>query len=127
MTGRLGPPPVTEPDERAWMEHAECRGLDPAMFHPDRGDMETFRRAVEVCEDCPVRAECLDWALTVPEVFGVWGGRSEKARQKMRRGHRLVDIMRECRTCGAEFRPWRRDHVHCSARCRDAAKRAVAS
>lgn len=42
-----------------WAALAECRGLDPQLFFPTRGDMESMREAKAVCAACPVRAECL--------------------------------------------------------------------
>lgn len=37
-----------------------------------------------VCVGCPVRTECLDYALENGEKFGVWGGYSERERRPMR-------------------------------------------
>jgi WhiB family redox-sensing transcriptional regulator len=34
---------------------------------------------------CPVRRQCLEWALTHDEKHGVWGGKSERERRTMRR------------------------------------------
>lgn len=62
-----------------WREQAACRGLDPALFFPEKGDDGHAAKAV--CAVCPVRAECLRWALTVPEKDGIWGGVAPHARR----------------------------------------------
>jgi hypothetical protein len=40
-------------------------------------------RAKRICDGCPVRARCLDWALSHGAAFGIWGGRTEAERQAM--------------------------------------------
>jgi WhiB family transcriptional regulator, redox-sensing transcriptional regulator len=43
--------------------------------------------AAEVCQLCPVQAECLDWAVEHRERYGVWGGTLARPRRKIiRRG-----------------------------------------
>lgn len=66
-----------------WVEQAACAGVDPDLFFPDRGASRAAAR--RVCAGCPVRAECLEYALEAGEKFGVWGGTSEKERRAMRR------------------------------------------
>jgi len=66
-----------------WMEQGACRGVNPETFHPLRG--EDTRPAKAICAECPVREECLAYALSVPEKQGVWGGVSERQRREMRR------------------------------------------
>ncbi|MBA3652865.1 MAG: WhiB family transcriptional regulator [Actinobacteria bacterium] len=39
----------------------------------------------ETCRRCPVRDECLAFALEGGEKFGVWGGVSERDRRHLRR------------------------------------------
>jgi hypothetical protein len=38
-------------------------------------------KATEVCNQCDVRQECLDYAIEAEEVFGIWGGLSASARE----------------------------------------------
>lgn len=68
-----------------WWSEAACRGLDPNVFHPSPDDVAGLRAAVAVCETCPVRDECLRYALETGEEQGVWGGVSGRARKAMRR------------------------------------------
>jgi WhiB family transcriptional regulator, redox-sensing transcriptional regulator len=81
--------PVEEtPDEYAWMFHARCRGISPAEFFPSDGTgVETAQR---VCASCPVRSECLEYALFNRIEHGVWGGASERERRRILRRRRDV-------------------------------------
>jgi WhiB family transcriptional regulator, redox-sensing transcriptional regulator len=67
----------------SWMDEALCAETDPEAFFPERGG--STREAKRVCNGCPVRAECLEYALTNDERFGVWGGLSERERRRLRR------------------------------------------
>jgi WhiB family redox-sensing transcriptional regulator len=76
-----------------WIEHAACRGLDPDLFHPDRG--EAIQPAKQVCATCPVRQPCLDYALAMKIQHGVWGGLSERERRRIRAGHTAAPTFAE--------------------------------
>jgi WhiB family redox-sensing transcriptional regulator len=65
----------------AWHRRAACRGSDPNLFFPARG--EAWKEAVKVCAGCPVTAECLEAGMT--QHSGVWGGIPERQRRKLRR------------------------------------------
>lgn len=71
-----------------WQAHGNCRGVDPNLFFPERG--ESTRDAKAVCAGCAVRDECLEHALSRPEKFGIWGGLSERERRRIRRARRLA-------------------------------------
>jgi WhiB family redox-sensing transcriptional regulator len=74
-----------------WMDDAYCRGIDPELFYPERG--ESTAEAKAVCRGCAVRAQCLEYALTSPlEKFGVWGGLSERERRRLRRRRRRAAL-----------------------------------
>ena len=66
----------------AWRASAACRGSDPEVFFIERGQDD--RPAKAICAGCPVREACLEYALAGGETFGVWGGRSERERKRMR-------------------------------------------
>ena len=66
-----------------WQTHASCRGMDPDLFFPQRG--EGTREARLVCATCPVRQPCLDYAIDGGEAFGMWGGLSGRERRRIRR------------------------------------------
>jgi WhiB family redox-sensing transcriptional regulator len=71
-----------------WKSRANCMGVDPDLFFPERG-MST-REAKEVCRGCVVREDCLEYALANGEKFGIWGGLSERERRRIRRARALV-------------------------------------
>jgi WhiB family transcriptional regulator, redox-sensing transcriptional regulator len=91
--GSGGPPPnapgpgATAPGHAAeldWRVRAACRDADPELFFPEgvKGPaLEAVARAKRICSACPVRAYCLDWALSHRADFGVWGGRTEDERR----------------------------------------------
>jgi len=72
----------------AWMERANCLGVDPDLFFPERG--ASTREAKEVCRGCVVRAQCLEYAIVGAEKFGIWGGLSERERRRIRRARSLA-------------------------------------
>ena len=71
----------------AWRKQARCRGVDPAVFYPV-SDEDEAPEAKEICAECPVREPCLEYALTVREKHGVWGGRTERERRRLIRQRR---------------------------------------
>jgi WhiB family redox-sensing transcriptional regulator len=79
---------VDEERERRWQERANCLGVDPDLFFPERG--ASTREAKSVCGSCEVRAECLEYALDHAEKFGIWGGLSERERRRLRRQRALA-------------------------------------
>ena len=66
-----------------WQDDANCLGVDPDLFFPERG--ASTREAKEVCRGCVVRGQCLEFALQNGEKFGIWGGLSERERRRIRR------------------------------------------
>ena len=69
-----------------WRTRAACRGADPELWFPDRGDHATITAALAVCAECPVRPECLDESLRLPaSTTGIWGGETDRGRRRIRR------------------------------------------
>lgn len=71
-----------------WMQQGNCHSESPEVFFPSDGI--GVIRAQQICTGCPVKAECLDHALNMHIDHGVWGGTSERQRQRMRRDLRLI-------------------------------------
>jgi len=67
-----------------WTRDALCAQVDPELWFPDKGG--STRPAKRICRDCPVLAECRDYALARGDLDGVWGGLSERERRRLR-GH----------------------------------------
>ena len=78
----------TETEEKSWQDFANCLGVDPDLFFPERG--ASTREAKEVCRGCIVREDCLEYALQNGEKFGIWGGMSERERRRIRRQRALA-------------------------------------
>ncbi len=75
-------------DAKGWQDFANCLGVDPDLFFPERG--ASTREAKEVCKGCVVREDCLEYALANGEKFGIWGGLSERERRRIRRQRALA-------------------------------------
>lgn len=76
--------------QESWMETALCREIGGDFWHPDEGEGQTYatNRALEICRDCPVRVQCLSYAMNNNEMLGVWGGTTPSERKRMRRSLR---------------------------------------
>ena len=70
-----------------WRSDAACRGMDPALFHPQvtekRGSVadRAYAQARRVCAVCPVADQCLACALTNDQRDGMWGGTTPRQRR----------------------------------------------
>lgn len=74
--------------EYDWRKHAICRDTDPDLFFPVGTTGQALiqiDRAREVCGQCTVSVECLQFALETNQDAGIWGGTSEEERRQMRR------------------------------------------
>ena len=69
--------------ENDWRRQAACQDTYADLWFPEQGD--SIREAKEICEFCPVKAPCGQYALANDVGFGVWGGMSAKERKAMRR------------------------------------------
>jgi WhiB family redox-sensing transcriptional regulator len=64
-----------------------CRDEDPELFFPvgSSGPALLQRaQAKAVCAGCPVRIDCLNYAIETGQAAGVWGGVSEEERHAIR-------------------------------------------
>jgi WhiB family redox-sensing transcriptional regulator len=68
----------------SWKRRAKCKGEDPALFFPnlDTSKYKDFAKIKKLCAACPVRVECLDYAVEF-ESDGYWGGMTANARLKL--------------------------------------------
>ncbi|GAA1955546.1 WhiB family transcriptional regulator [Catenulispora subtropica] len=85
-------PPIAEL-KLGWQERGLCQSGDATVFFAP--DSERIRErekreaaAKRVCEECPVRQQCLEHALALPEQFGIWGGLTELERAEEGRRRR---------------------------------------
>lgn len=91
-------PTLTESDlTSGWQQFAECAQYAGEVdFFPARG--ESLRDAKAVCTVCPVKNECLEFALRLKVAHGVWGGLSERERRSLRRERHRVEPRSGLRT-----------------------------
>ncbi len=80
----------------SWQAFANCLGVDPDLFFPERG--ASTKEAKQVCQGCVVREDCLEYALANGEKFGIWGGLSERERRRIRRQRALARAAQQSRT-----------------------------
>lgn len=72
-----------------WMGYAVCASVDPEVWFPQKSGSSI--PAKRICNGfkgnppCPVREQCLEYAMAHEEKFGVWGGLSERERNKRRK------------------------------------------
>lgn len=78
--------PQSTIDTAAWRRDAACADQDPDLFFA--GDETSVDAAKQVCARCPVRTACLETALAVNEMHGVWGGMAEGERRRLIRRRR---------------------------------------
>ena len=75
--------------EELWQVRAACRGPQAAIFFPpshfERKEEKEARenRAKAICQACPVRKPCLEYALGIREPHGIWGGLNEAERKQL--------------------------------------------
>jgi len=109
-----------------WQDAAACRGKEVVLFFGPDGERQPEReirerKAKAVCAACPVRAECLTYAVSRPEKYGTWGGLNEDERASERpagcAGPTRPDPPEP--RCRDTWRPW----VHTGKGCTPASTR----
>ena len=71
-----------------WRDDAICRDTDPELFFPvgtTGNALYQIDRAKQVCTECTVSEQCLDFALDTNQDSGIWGGLTEEERRVIRR------------------------------------------
>ena len=83
-----------------WRDEAACLDHDTNLWFPDdlldqdpdgpqkRETPRLYRQAKRICLSCPVREECLEYALDFPEPYGMWGGTTRPERLNILRARR---------------------------------------
>jgi WhiB family transcriptional regulator, redox-sensing transcriptional regulator len=66
-----------------WYRRAACRGQGPTAFV--RGPKFDYGAIRDLCDTCPVRRECLEYALADESLTGLWGGTTDTERRMIRR------------------------------------------
>lgn len=80
---------LVDQSHQEWMERGACFRAGPeitSLFFPLKG--QSFKEAKAICNNgpCPVRTDCLNYALQHPNLIGIWGGTTGRERIRMRKG-----------------------------------------
>src|SRR3984957_17146869 len=87
-----------------WRSAAACRSADPDLFFPISATDPATRqiaRAKTICAACRVQQECLEFALTHEQNYGIWGGTTAEDRRRARRRMRRAAAAAAKRTVAA--------------------------
>lgn len=77
-------PPHPYDSDPNWQSKGACKGKT-ALFFPPRGTPGSkIREAKAICKTCPIRQQCLDYALWHGDKHGIWGGKTDKERRQIR-------------------------------------------
>jgi WhiB family transcriptional regulator, redox-sensing transcriptional regulator len=83
-----------------WQWRAACRGEDAPLFfppshlEPKEERLARERQAKAICATCPVRIECLEYAVRIKEPHGIWGGLNELERRYLVRARERQATLR---------------------------------
>ena len=89
-----------------WQASAACRDVDPELFFPASDDFTAVENAAH---GCPVRRECLTYAVDSGQRFGIWVGHTPAQLRSIRRARRAgvphpdIDHEPTCSACGLLF------------------------
>jgi WhiB family redox-sensing transcriptional regulator len=81
-------PTMTKETHMDWREKSACLTVDPELFFPvgNTGPaLDQIEKAKQVCAQCPVIENCLQYAMDSNQDSGVWGGLSEDERRALKR------------------------------------------
>lgn len=108
----------------AWQERGACAAPDVPVewFWPEavegRLPGTAYDKGKAVCAGCPVREECLAYALERRMVDGLWGGMTPGMRKKLRRARRTVERVCQRPDCRRVFATKDPEAKWCSGNCR---------
>lgn len=94
-------PSMVEPD---WTQ-ANCAGWDVELFFPLPGPTSDEKVARQICHQCVIKEDCLDWVLAKPvgeRELGIWGGTTEADRNRLLAG-RLRERCPICQSGGPQL------------------------
>ena len=72
-----------------WQLRSACRGPQSAIFFPPAAferkadKIQREAQAKETCRTCPAKRPCLDYAVSIREQHGIWGGLNEAERKNL--------------------------------------------
>jgi WhiB family redox-sensing transcriptional regulator len=86
---------VTFPGQ--WAEQALCAQAGPDAWFPTKGQHSPAKIAIRICRACPVRVQCLDYALSGVDTWGgittgIWCGTTPQERDRLRQQRKAVAV-----------------------------------
>lgn len=77
-------------DDQPWAVDALCAQIGGDFWFPDKDGtgepgQNHARQAKKICAACPVRNQCLAYAIDHDERYGIWGGLSERERRSIKK------------------------------------------
>ena len=70
-------------DDERWRQHAACKHHPRHWWFDD--EQNRFATAKAICKTCPVRTECLNYALSLDNMHGIWGGTTSNERRTIKK------------------------------------------
>lgn len=69
-----------------WQDGALCKDMDAEVFFGryEKMSYDEEQRAKAICQECPVRQACLDYAVQTRQIVGIWGGTTPTRRMRLR-------------------------------------------
>ena len=61
--------------------------MNPSIFVPERGDMDSFYLAINTCNTCEVIEQCRNYGIELDRnelTPGIYGGLSQRQRRKLK-------------------------------------------
>ncbi|HTJ74119.1 MAG TPA: WhiB family transcriptional regulator [Acidimicrobiales bacterium] len=83
--------------EDDWRALAACRSVDANLFFPNGNSgpaLAQLQAAKAFCRACPVQCACLNFAIETNQEDGIWGGKDETERRRLRREWRRTQAGR---------------------------------
>jgi WhiB family transcriptional regulator, redox-sensing transcriptional regulator len=69
---------------RSWRDQAACRDVVTADYDPFFADATDVQlEAIAICATCPVRDDCLTFAVRTGQQYGIWGGQPEQTIRRL--------------------------------------------
>lgn len=78
--------PEHVPPPGNWTRRAACKNQSIELFYPRSGRRPV--KALQICQECEVKSDCLEYALEHHQHWGVWGGMTERQRFEEKRRRR---------------------------------------
>lgn len=81
--------PESQRERYDWRDDSACGPEDTELFFGGAGS--SAKRARAICDTCPVKAECLEFALSDPTIVGIFGDTTQSERRQILRD-RGIDV-----------------------------------